>query len=441
MSRYLFLLFAFAASYPVAIPSTGIAATYSLTNLVTFVGHGPDNFNSLPGAPPTWLNGQVPVGGLVADAEGNLYGTTVSGGTDDTQGGTVYEIMAGTHSVVTLYSFSSSGPSATNGFSPKGGLVVDANGNLYGTTTQGHNNVGTIFEISAGNHALTTLYSFSGGADGGFPDAGLVADANGNLYGTASGFESNIGTVFEFSANTHSLTILHSFSGPDGSNPESGITFDSSGNLYGTTNYGGANNLGTVYEIAADTHQLTTLATFNGANGSHPELGNLTIDSQGNLYGATDRGGANGYGTIFEIAAGTHELTTLASFDGINGANPVSSLILDADGNLYGSAVNGGANNHGTIFELLAGTHTLISLVDFNSLNGNAPAGSVIADANGNLYGTTTSGGNFNGSLINSGTVFELVKSVPETNSFVLMTLLLIGLFGTRMLPMGHVKN
>lgn len=87
-------------------------------NLVTFVGHGPDNFSSLPGGPPTWLNGQAPVSGLVADAEGNLYGTTFEGGTDESQGGTVYEIMAGTHSVVTLYSFSSSGPNEMNGFYP-----------------------------------------------------------------------------------------------------------------------------------------------------------------------------------------------------------------------------------------------------------------------------------------------------------------------------------
>jgi len=126
---------------------------------------------------------------------------------------------------------------------------------------------------------------------------------------------------------------------------------DSSGNLYGTTSGGGANSDGTVFEVAAGTHTLSTLVTFNGTNGEEP-YASLIADANGNLYGTTSGGGANSGGTVFEIAAGTHTLSTLTSFNGTNGQQPYASLIADASGNLYGTTNTGGANDDGTVFEL-----------------------------------------------------------------------------------------
>jgi len=156
------------------------------------------------------------------------------------------------------------------------------------------------------------------------------------------------------------------------------------------------------------------VATFNGANGNIPASG-LVLDAQGNLYGTTLSSGANNSGVIFEIAASTRALTTLASFSGNNAFGPDSGLVLDALGNLYGTRTSGGANNHGDIFELDAATHTLTTLFNFDGTTGDPTAGLVL-DAQGNFYGTTSSGGADNG-----GTVFELSIAVPEPNSLVMV--------------------
>jgi uncharacterized repeat protein (TIGR03803 family) len=293
-------------------------------------------------------NGASPTAGLIADPGGNLYGTTQSGGT--TGNGTVFELAAGTHALSTLVSFD-----GANGTTPfLGRLLADASGNLFGTAAYGGaNNQGTVFALAAGTHALTTLTTFDY-TNGGGPSAGLIADGGGNLYSTTQvGGTNGKGTVFEVAAGSHALTTLATFNGTNGAFPYAGLIADASGNLFGTTNSGGTNNQGTVYELTAGTHALSTLATFNGTNGAFPIAG-LIADASGNLYGTTDQGGANSAGTVFEIAAGTHALITLASLDTTNGANPWAGLFADASGNLYGTTAEGGANDQGTVFELVA---------------------------------------------------------------------------------------
>jgi uncharacterized repeat protein (TIGR03803 family) len=177
---------------------------------------------------------------------------------------------------------------------------------------------------------------------------------------------------------------------------------DASGNLYGTTHGGfGNGGLGTVFEVVAGTHALSTLVTFDNINGAYPTA-SLLADGSGNLYGTTDAGGANNLGTVFEVATGTRAFSTLAAFNGMSGSN-ASNLIIDAAGNLYGTARNDGANLDGTVFEVVAGTHTLRTLATFNGTNGSYPSAGLFADDNGNLYGTTDGGG-ANG----QGTVFKL---------------------------------
>jgi uncharacterized repeat protein (TIGR03803 family) len=386
--------------------STAIAQ-YTLITLATFNG----------------TNGAHPSGGLFADAGGNLYGTAQNGGSSGD--GTVFELAVGANMLSTLATFNN-----TNGAGPHGALIADASGNLYGEDGNsigpggGANGDGTVFEIATDTHILSTLATFNG-TNGQVPYGGLVADAAGNLYGVTNlGGANNKGTVFKLAAGTHTLSTLVTFNGSNGDLPFASLTIDASGNLYGTTADGGGvngNAYGTVFEVAAGTHAFSTLAifTYQGNIGAGP-YGNLLLDSHGNLYGTTVRGGnlalnnGNGYGTVFKVAAGTHILSTLASFNGANGDGPEAGLIADAAGNLYGTTTAGGNNNNGEVFELAAATNSLTTLASFNGLNGSNLACNLVADSAGNLFGTTVSGG-----ANNLGTVFEL-SPVPEPSTIVL---------------------
>ncbi|HEY4235660.1 MAG TPA: choice-of-anchor tandem repeat GloVer-containing protein [Lacipirellulaceae bacterium] len=292
-------------------------------------------------------NGEGPID-LTSDANGNLYGMTYRGGTY--HAGTVFLLTAGTHIFSTLVSFNGTNGAGSLG-DTFGSLISDANGNIYGTTTDGGtNNKGTLFEIVAGSHSFSTLVTFNG-MNGSHP-AGLVLDANGNVYGTTfRGGASDAGTVFELSADTHTLTTLAAFNGANGELPNPGLIVDASGNLYGTTYEGGkCDNCGTVFKVAAGARAVTTLAAFDGSNGLLP-AGGLTVDAYGNLYGTTE-GGTYDKGTVFKLSPGTGTLITLVSFDGTNGDGPDTALIVDANGNVYGSTYGGGVYGWGTVFEL-----------------------------------------------------------------------------------------
>jgi len=260
---------------------------------------------------------------------------------------------------------------------------------------------------AAASYTLTTLVSFNG-ANGAFPAAAPVLDAQGNLFGTTQeGGANGQGTVFELPAGSRTLTTLTtlaSFNDANGPNAQGGKNIslvDAQGNLFGTTNVNVpiANN-GTVFELAAGSGTITTLAPFTLAYGSGPN-GGLVRDAQGNLFGTTFGGGPSGNGTVFELAAGSGTITTFANFNGANGTEPVFGLVRDLRGNFYG-LTNGGISGMGTVFELTAGSDTITTRASFNGANGLHPS-SLLLDPQGNIFGTTTGGG-ANG----QGTVFEL---------------------------------
>ncbi len=345
------------------------------------------------------VNGSYPQAGVTLDASGNLFGaTTNDGGAGDY--GTVYEIVHGTTFITTLAVFNN-----INGANPYAGVTLDASGNLFGTTkADGPSGYGTVYEIVHGTTAINMIASFNG-PNGQYPLAGVTLDAGGNLFGTTNaGGSSGYGTVYEIVHGTTAITTIASFNGANGANPQAGVTLDASGNLFGTTGGGGASGHGTVYEILHGTTAITTLASFNGTNGDYPSVG-VTLDASGNLFGTTVNGGASGYGTVYEIAHGTTSITTLASFNGANGKSPYAGVTLDASGNLFGTTYQGGTGNHGTVYEIAHGTTSVISRASFNYTNGASPEAGVALDASGNLFGTTYIGGT--GTY---GTVFELVQ-------------------------------
>jgi uncharacterized repeat protein (TIGR03803 family) len=302
------------------------------------------------------------------------------------------------------------------------GLVQATDGNLYGTTPYcgaSSPSYGMVFKITTSGK-LTTLYSFDG-TDGYRPQAGLVQATDGNLYGTtAYGGANQFGTVFKITTGG-TLTTLHSFDSPngtDGAYPFAGLVQATDGNLYGTTYEGGANGFGTVFKITRS-GTLTTLHSFcppNGCtDGSFLQAG-LVQATNGNLYGTTsDNGFANnGLGTVFKITtSGT--LTTLHTFDVTDGQDPTAGLVQATDGNLYGTTFEGGANLYGTVFKITPGG-TLTTLHSFDITDGAYPQAGLVQATDGDLYGTTLEGG-ANG----LGTVFKITPSGTLTtlHSFV----------------------
>ena len=326
----------------------GTVGTRAVTSIQVSCAAGTETLlYSFVGGP---TDGADPQGTLALDSAGNLYGTTYGGGAYGV--GTVFEISAsGTESV--LYSFAGG---ATDGARPRGSLIMDSAGNLYGTTSAGGaSGLGTVYALSpTGSEAV--LYSFAGGAtDGQVPLGHLVMGSSGSLYGTTSaGGTYDLGAVFEVSPSG-TETVLYSFAGgtQDGAYPRAGLIMDSAGDLFGTTSAGGADDLGTVFEISASGTE-SVLYSFTGgtADGSDPN-GGLLMDGAGNLYGTTSAGGARDLGTVFEISASGTE-SVLYSFVGgtTDGSSPTAGLILDGAGNLYGMTSAGGVSDVGAVFEI-----------------------------------------------------------------------------------------
>src|ERR1017187_704147 len=308
--------------------------------------------------------------GLIFDGAGNLYGTTLGG-----QGGSVFELTptaGGGWTEKVLHSFGN----GTDGEDPQAGLIFDAAGNLYGTTIAGGTyGGGTAFELTpaaGGGWTEQVLLNFDG-TDGQHPYGALIFDAAGNLYGTTSyGGTYDYGTVFELTpaaGGGWTETVLHNFNdnGTDGYWPYAGLIFDAVGNLYGTTYGGGVYTsctngsflgCGTVFELtptAGGGWTEKVLHSFgNGTDGEDPQAG-LIFDAAGNLYGTTIAGGTYGGGTAFELtpaAGGGWTEQVLLNFDGTDGQHPYGALIFDAAGNLYGTTSYGGTYDYGTVFEL-----------------------------------------------------------------------------------------
>ena len=237
---------------------------------------------------------------------------------------------------------------------------------------------------------LTTLANFGTTPYGGYEIAsGVTRDASGNLFGTTLlGGTNGAGTVYEVAAGSGAITTLANFDATSGGT-NAGVTLDANGDLFGTTS-GGANSDGTVFEIVAGSGTLTTLHSFDGTDGNHPKAA-VTLNANGDLFGTTQSGGAGGGGTVFEIAAGTGVATVLGNFNSTTGADPTSGVTLDSHGDLfgttlYGASALGGANYaDGTVFEVVHGSHTVTTLASFNGTNGQSPFGGVVLDSAGNL--------------------------------------------------------
>jgi uncharacterized repeat protein (TIGR03803 family) len=240
---------------------------------------------------------------------------------------------------------------SNDGAYPLGGVIIDASGNLYGTTQNGGaSGKGVVFRLSPKGRE-TVLYSFTGGSDGGSPNAGLTRDANGNLYGTAVSGGVGAGVVFKVSPRGKE-TVLYSFTGGnDGANPVADLIRDANGNLYGTTFAGGADGKGVVFKLSPRGREVVLHSFAGGIDGAYSESGLLT-DANGNLYGVTLDGGGDNNGVVFKLTPRGRE-TVLYSFTGrSDGGTPQSVLIMDTNGNLYGTTVQGGEANTGVVFEV-----------------------------------------------------------------------------------------
>jgi uncharacterized repeat protein (TIGR03803 family) len=355
--------------------------------------------------------GRGPSGGLIFDKAGNLYGATSEGGAHGL--GVVFELTpasGGGWTETVIHSFNGS-----DGNLPTAPLVFDQEGNLYGTTSRGGTDNGTVFELTPsadGSWSESVLHRFTGGDDGAFPLPGLAIDPAGNLYGTTyMGGRYNVGVAFELlpTSSGWKHKVLWTFGPKGGKWPQGGLIFDQAGNLYGTTS-GGGKGLGLVFELtpnASGAWNETVLYVFFKGDDGEP-AGQLTFDGQGNLYGTT------GYfhGAIFKLSptSGGAWKQTILHYGGHKGGTGFSSLIFDGAGNLYGAADSGGGLgfNGGDVFRLTPTSKGLWKekvLHSFGSANdGSTPVGGLVFDSAGNLYGTTYYGP----TNPNCGTVFEV---------------------------------
>jgi uncharacterized repeat protein (TIGR03803 family) len=376
-------------------------------------------------------DGALPEGGLVKDSSGNLYGTTGSGGAFGA--GSIYELPASGGEKV-LYSFTG----GADGASPTGRILRQANGFLIGTAAAGSNlggncgflnGCGVVWALSPGGK-LRVLYTFTGETDGAVPRSGLVRGANGLFYGTTQYGGSSTGPCIASSETTFgcgvafqvdlqgAYSVLHTFNGgSDGQSPIAPLTLDASGNLYGTTLYGGSTSAvctaqefkgcGVVFKIDSSGQESVVYA-FNGApDAAWPLENDVTLDATGNLYGSTTGGGASQWGAVYKIDSAGHESVLYSFSAGMDGAAPRSGLIRDPKGNLYGTASTGPINSLGQcsaatcggLFKLTpTGTETVLFSFPANYI----PVGDLLLNQ-GNLYGTTLSGG-----ADNAGVVFKI---------------------------------
>jgi uncharacterized repeat protein (TIGR03803 family) len=328
-----------------------------------------------------------------------------------------------------IYSFTA----GADGAQPQSGVILDAEGNLYGTAQDGAGQgcggggCGTVFKLTPKGKE-TTLHVFTGD-DGAFPIATLVADAAGNLYGTAIDGgplkHCACGVIFEITPDDQ-FSIVHAFKGgADGAHPVAGLVFDKQGNLYGTTVSGGndcngtGEGCGTVFKIKPNGKKIVLYA-FNGSDGIAPGS-DLLLDASGNIYGTTSNGGVDcdetgqGCGVVFKLTPDGTETVLYAFAGGSNGAYPTGGVIMGDAGTLYGTTNNGGADCDGSggcgVVYALASDGTETGLHSFAGGNdGNHPRGTLVMDNSGRMYGTAVEGGGEN----DGGVVFEIKSNGRE---------------------------
>ena len=417
-------------------------------------------------------DGQLPMGGVVFDSAGNLYGATGQGGATDCSPlgdcGTVFQLappekQGDPWSETVLYTFK--GQQQSDGDAPSGGLLIDSQGSLYGVTAYGgagncvllgiKAGCGTVYELSppqqkGGAWTETVLYSFPTAKQGYVPNGDLVFDSASNLYGattfggtkgtTCDGFYGGqCGVVFELSPSKKggkwTEKVLHSFAGiangqqtGDGANPNGGLVLDSKGSVYGTTYIGGYNcphnsdqGCGTVFELkppptkrgAWTESQLHVFAA--GSDGGNP-AGDLIFDAKGSLYGAAQGGSSSGGGIVYRLTAvdgGRWKKTVLHWFSNSGPGAPIAGLLFDSVGNLYGTTDGGDGERGGTVFRLKpprgnGGAWALDELYHFAGSPDGAYPGAHLIFGNGQLYSTTEEGGTGQACQGGCGTVYEV---------------------------------
>jgi uncharacterized repeat protein (TIGR03803 family) len=387
------LIVLFASTAGLTLLTTGNVGAQTLNVVHNFTG-GPDGGN--------------PVNGFLMSSNGDMFGTAAAGGASGL--GVAFKVSPRGKETV-LHSFAG----GADGAAPNSGVVQNAKGEFFGTTTAGGaTGQGTVFLVKGRKESV--LYSFAGGTDGAQPEAGLVMDRAGNLYGTTiAGGTADNGTVFELLApkkksGQWSENLLYSFGqGTDGAAPVGGVAFDAAGNLYGTTSAGGAAGQGTVFELKPGAGWTETiLHSFqNGNDGATPYAG-LVSDAAGNLYGAATDGGANGGGTVFELtpSGASWNFAVLASQPGWGISGTFRDLMLDASGNIFGTTHCDGDNSAGTIYELTpsGGRWNYTLLYTFTGGSDGLYSISNLVMNNGKLYGTTIDGG-----ADGAGVIYELV--------------------------------
>jgi uncharacterized repeat protein (TIGR03803 family) len=380
-------------------------------------------------------DGGEPDSGLIVDSAGNLYGSTTQGGVSHGQAadGVVFEVGAnGGESVLTTFSRLEGGAG-----NPLGTLARDSPGNLYGVTeNSGTNGGGTVFEVFA-TGGMTALHIFDKGGpgDGAHPEAGVILDKKGNLYGTTGASQSSggFGVVFKLHIKPRRETILHTFTGKggDGIGPSGALVRDSKGRLYGTAAAGGSysgvcgsiGGCGIVFRIGT-TGKETVLYTFaGGADGISPR-GNLIRDTAGNLYGTTPYGGSGdcqnapytGCGIVYKVDKAGNETVLYTFMGGTDGALPYAGLVRDTAGNFYGTTFFGGGTGCqsqlgcGTVFKLDTSGKETVLYHFTGGADGEGPYAELLLDSKGNLYGTTLrgAGGDKKICSLGCGVVFKL---------------------------------
>lgn len=342
-------------------------------------------------------NGAHPEAGVTIRGD-FVYGTAASGGLG---GGAIYEVKH----LGNIFNF-------TSGAAPKARVVFGPDGHLYGTASGG-----AVFNLIPSPTVcstaqcqpwrVTTLHAFTGYPDGAEPGYGdLTWDVQGNIYGTTTmGGTKDLGVVYEMMppvppSKTWTESVIWNFTGPDGQNPQNAVIFDTNGNLLGTAEQGGANGFGTVFRLtqSGNTWTETNVYDFQGGTDGKSPIAGLMIDGSGNVYGATSDGGSGGGGTVFELVPSGNSYTfkLLYSFSGQQGNNcgPWGTLTTDATGSLYGTTYCDGSNHGGSVFKLTSTQNGWVytSFHDFPAYRSDAtnPISNVSFDANGNLWGTAS---------------------------------------------------
>jgi uncharacterized repeat protein (TIGR03803 family) len=350
-------------------------------------------------------NGAFPATGVTLDSSGNLYGTAPGGNTQNGfYFGVVYKVDTSGNETV-LYAFCSA--DLCEG-TVSSGVIFDTAGYLYLTTSTGPGGAGILYRLNQSGDVVH-LYQFIGQADGADPTGGLIVDPAGNLYGTAAyggaaAGTAGFGVVFKVDPRGNE-TVLYTFTGgADGCVPLGGVVMDSAGNLYGTTEYGGVAagtaGFGVVFKLDTSGKETVLHSFTGGVDGGIP-LAGVVLDSSGNLYGTTYQGGAANQGGVFQVDTAGNE-TVLHSFNSAvgDGGNPMAGVILDAEGNLYGTTLFGGTSGRGGVFAIDPAGNEVVLYGFSDGYDGAYPKAGVTLSPAGQLYGTTNLAGQFQGGVV-----------------------------------------